>query len=71
MCFCNKDGCTRRNVTSELREVILPSLFSTGEVIPGVLCTVLGSPVQDLDILEKVQQKITKMMKSQEHLSCE
>ncbi|KAK4824116.1 hypothetical protein QYF61_010739 [Mycteria americana] len=41
---------------------------SAGEATPGVLGPVLGSPCTDTHILEKVQQRATKMRKGLDHL---
>ena len=46
---------------------LLYLLLSTGEATSGVLCPVLCSPLQDMHILERVQQRATNMIKGQEH----
>lgn len=40
-------GCTNRSVASRLREVILALCLVFCETLPGRLCPVLDSPVQD------------------------
>ncbi|KAK4808964.1 hypothetical protein QYF61_015198 [Mycteria americana] len=60
-------GCIRQSMASRSREAILP------------LCTPLECCVQcwapqyrrDMDILERVQQRATQMIKGLEYLSCE
>ena len=42
-----------------------------GEATSGVLCPVLGSPVEDKELLERVQQRAMKMIRGPEHLSYE
>jgi len=47
-------------------------LRSTGKAVPGVLCPVLALQCKrDMDILERVQQRATQMMKGPEHPSYE
>lgn len=44
-------------------------LPSTGATTFRVLCPLLGSSVQDREILEQVQQRPTKMISELEHLT--
>ena len=62
-------GCIKRSAASRSREVILSPSTMPGEASPGILCPVLDSPIQkNRDLLERVQQRATKMIKGQEHL---
>ena len=70
-------GCIKRDVTRRLREVILP-LYST-LVRPHLEYSIQLWDIQfwgaqykkDLDLLEQIQRRTTKMIRELEHLSYE
>ncbi|GAB0205561.1 hypothetical protein GRJ2_003021700 [Grus japonensis] len=65
-------GCIKRGMTSGSREVILP-LNSTLMIPHQEYCVQLWGPQdkKDMDLLEQVQRRDTKMIRGMKHLSYE
>ena len=76
MCPCSPEthilGCIKRSVASRAREVILPLCSALVRPHLEHLVQMLNPQCRiDVDLLERIRRRATKMIQGREQLSCE